>query len=701
MTTGLLHLVPLLARHHGIELAPDWYGEALTGEEDFEGRDGLRRLATRARLPAPRLVHGKPRADQFPLLVYTLDLGWAIAEQWENAGDIRVVNDSGAMLLGYDEEPVFFALDLPDPVQQRGDDRAISIFWRAILARKGVLVSATLATIVANIITLATSLYSMQVYDRVIPRGSFSTLWVLTVGVLVALAIDFALRTLRALMIEREAATIDAEVSEFFFARSQAVRLDARPPGIGTMAGQLRGLEQVRGLMSSASLFLVADLPFALLFLLVIGMIGGPIVIVPLIAFPISLAIGWVLTRLIRSDTNKAQVSGNRKNGLLVESLDSAETVKANRGNWHMLGRWNRLMDEVHHYEDPVKRWSSVAGSIFNTLQQFAYVAIVAYGAYEVAEGRMTMGGLIACTIIAGRVNGPLVTALPGFIVQWGYARSSLNALDAILKLPMDDAAGMISLRPDRLSGPLRLEGVKFAYPGTRDAIDVPELEIREGEKIGIIGGVGSGKSTLLRLLSGLYAPQEGRVTIGGLEMAQIATDVTRRHIGYLPQDFRLVNGTLRENLLLGLSNPGDQTLLETAQKSGLAQLIASHPRGLDLPIAEGGKGLSGGQRALTGLTRLLLADPRLMLLDEPTASLDQAIENMVLSAIQEKMRPDSTLVFVTHKLQLLALVDRVIVMAGGRIVLDGRTAEVIQRLAPPRPAQVTADPEQPQTEPA
>jgi len=690
MISGLMALVPTIARQRGIELAPRWYGE-IGDDERFDDREGLNALCERAGWAPPIELDKRPRADEFPLLVHTESQGWQIAGQWENHRDIRVVNEHGVSLLPYSEECAFFDVVLPDPVRKNETPSAASIFWKSIGARKGVFASAAIATIVANIITLATSLYSMQVYDRVIPLSGYSTLWVLTVGVVLALMIDFALRTTRALMIEREAADIDTEVSEFFFARSQAVRLDARPPGVGTMAAQLRGLEQVRNLMSSGSLFLVADLPFALFFILVIAALGGPIVLIPLISFPVALGLACLFAWLIRNDTNKAQVSGNRKNGLLVESLDAAETVKANRGGWFMLGRWNRLMDEVHYYEDPVKRWSSAAGSIFSTLQQVAYVALIAFGAVQVTLGHMTMGALIASAIIAGRVNGPLVTMLPNFIVQWGYARSSLKALDGILQLPLDEPAGVVSLRPERLSGPLRLDQVKFAYPGARDAIDVSKLEIGEGERVGIIGGVGSGKSTLLRLLAGLYAPQHGRVLIGGLDMSQVATDVLRRHIGYLPQDFRLVNGTLRDNLLLGLSIPDDDVLMDAATRSGLATMIASHPRGLDLPIAEGGRGLSGGQRAMTGLTRLLLAEPNLLLLDEPTANLDQATETAVLEAILEQLDERSTLVLVTHKLQLLSLVQRVIVMAGGQVILDGPTADVIARLQPKRQARVTS----------
>ena len=521
----------------------------------------------------------------------------------------------------------------------------------------------------------------MQVYDRVIPRSGFATLWVLTAGVLFALLIDFILRTTRALMIEREAAKIDAEVSEFFFARAQSVRLDARPGGIGTMAAQLRGLEQVRALLSSASIFLIADLPFALFFIFVIASLAGIVAIVPIISFPLALGLAYLFSRLIRKDTAKAQVSGNRKNGLLVESLDAAETVKANRGGWHMLARWNDLMDELQLHEDPVKRWSAIAGAVFSSLQQVAYVLIIAIGAVQVSKGEMTMGALIAVAIIAGRVNGPLVSQLPNFLVQWGYARSSLGALDAILALPLDRPSEIEVLRPEKLDGPIRLQDAQFTYAGAKTGLNIPFLEIKPGEKVALIGGVGSGKSTLLRVLAGLYAPSTGTVTIGGLDMHHVAEDILRNHIGYLPQDTRMLNGTLRENILLGMANPGDKALMDVANDLGLAPMIAGHPMGLDLPISEGGRGLSGGQRTLAGLTRLMLSAPRVMLLDEPTANLDQATEARVLGAIKSGLSADSTLVLVTHRLQLLSLVDRVIVITNGRIRMDGAPKDVLNKL--------------------
>ena len=564
------------------------------------------------------------------------------------------------------------------PGSEEEQASALSIFRRSLFRRKEVFVSTVVATVVVNVIALATSLYSMQVYDRVIPRSGFATLWVLTVGIIFALLLDFGLRTTRALMVEREAATIDAEVSEYFFARAQSIRLDARPPGVGTMAGQLRGWEQVRSLLSSGFIFLLTDLPFAIFFIVVISWLGGVIALVPLAFLPVALILGLIFARMIRSDTAKAQLSGNRKNGLLVESLDAAETVKANGGSGFMLARWTRQLDEILQHEDPVKRWSSIATSTFSLLQQVAYVLLVAWGAVRVAQGELTMGALIACTILAGRINGPLVAQLPGFLVQWGYARSSLKSLDDLLALPLDQPDGATSLRPDRVEPSVRLDNVRFTYPGSRSGIEIPALHIGAGERVAIIGGVGSGKSTLLRLMSGMFAPATGEVTLGGLDIAQIAPDILRRDLGYVPQDMRMLNGTLRENLLLGLGERSDAAIMAVIEELGLAPMIASHPRGLDLPIAEGGRGLSGGQRTLAHLARTFLADPDLLLLDEPTANLDEAAEARVLDGLKQRAAAGKTLILVTHRMRLLSLSDRVIVLQNGRVALDGETDKVM-----------------------
>ncbi|WP_157265273.1 ATP-binding cassette domain-containing protein [Azohydromonas aeria] len=691
MNHPVLAVIGQLARLRGVELGPDWAQAASAATGEDAARADARSLdAVCAQLdwPAPRPLGAAPAAHHFPLPVHDAVRGWAVAE--EIAGDgagqrLRVRRPDGTAetwaLDGAATAPTFFLLRLPAQPGQGTGSQALQVFVRALLARRSMLFEGVLATALLSCIGLAVSLYSMQVYDRVIPHASYSTLWVLTAGVALALLLEFALKVARAHTLDREAAEIDAEVSEHFFARAQGVRLDARPATVGTLASQLRGIDQVRNVLSSASLYFLADMPFALLLLAVVAAIGGVVAVVPLVALPLALATGAVFARAIHARTLQNQAGANQKNGLLVESIDAAETIKAVGGQWHLLRRWNALVERVTLSDHDVKRLSALAQASSGLIQQLAYVALIALGSYEVAQGRMTMGALIACSMISGRITGP-VAQLPALIVQWSYARAALKGLDQILALPSDDDLAGEKLRPQQLQGDYALDGVKFGYPGTRDGLDVPQLSISPGERVGIIGPVGSGKSTLVKLLAGLYAPAQGSVRLSGMDLGQIGREVVRGAVAYLPQEYRLVAGTLRENLLLGCADPGDDALMAAAAATGLQRLIAAHPKGLALPIGEGGRGLSGGQRQLVGLTRLLLARPRVWLLDEATASLDPESEQRVLQLVGRALTPESTLVMVTHRPQLLGLVQRVIVMTGGKVLMDGPRDAVLARLA-------------------
>lgn len=679
MSQTLLELIEALARKRGITLAPDW-AAGVPADLDVSDPEALNGLTAALNWQEPVPARTRPRANAFPLLIFTPS-GWALAEQWETRTTVRALAIGGIEEVAWDKNCLMVEMRFPAMTERQSFARARSIFWSAIMRRKHVLFETVVATVVVNALALATSLYSMQVYDRVIPRGGFATLWVLTAGIGFALLIDFIMRIIRALMVGREAMAIDAEVSEYFFDRMQAVRLDARPPGIGTMAAQLRGLEQVRQIFSSASIFVMADLPFALLFLVVMAMIGGVVAVVPLAIFALSLLLALIFSRGIREHADRTQVTGNRKNGLLVEALDASETIKANRGGWHMLAAWNSLIDTVNSHDVKVQRWSVIASQTFAFLQQVAYVGIVVWGAYRVNQGEMTMGGLIACTIISGRINGPLVASLPGFVVQWGYARASLRALDQLLAMPSDQPLDMQKIRPDTPGSALKVENIVFAHGESRFGLAVPKLEIGAGERVGIIGSVGAGKSTLLRLLAGLVPPQKGHVLLGGIALDQIAEDSLRREICYFPQDYRLVSGTLRDNLTMGLPTVTDDQLLEAASRSGLDDLVRTHPKGLDLPIFEGGGGLSGGQRTMVGLARVFLLRPLFLLLDEPTSNLDQENEARVLGFLTKESEPSTAIVIVTHKLQFLGAMSRLLVMQGGRVVLDGDTASVIDKL--------------------
>ncbi len=687
MGPDLLAALERYADAGGRALPPGW-AAACDVSELPDGPAGLEALRTALGWAPPQRIAGRPRADEFPLLVYDAASGWRVAQQWVGEDDLALTSGATLTFSGADQE--FYRLDWPDPLGQNVPS-AFRIFARAIARRSRALLLAGLATVFANILALAISLYAMQLYDRVIPLASFDTLIVLTVGVAFALLLDLALRALRGVLIEAEAQGIDREVSEFFFARAQAIRLDARPAGIGTMAAQIQGQEQIRQVMSASSLFVITDLPFAILFIFVVMGIAGPLALVPVISFPIAIGMAFLFARLIRSGSERAQVTGTRKNGMLVEMLDASETLKANLGGWHMLARWNRLIREIHHYEDPVKRASAVSGAVFSTMQQITYTAVLAFGAYLAATGSITTGALLACSIIVGRINGPLIAQLPGLVVQWGYARSSLKGLDTLLAYPVETTAAQGGLKPARLGGALSVSDLRFAYRGGPEVLMIDRLQLQPGEKVALLGGVGAGKSTLLRLLAGLYSPTAGAITLGGLNLSQLAEETVRRNVGYLSQSARLVRGSLRESLTMGLAGVSDDELIRVAQATGLEPLFANGNRGLDAEVQEGGAGLSGGQRALVAFNRLIHAKPAIWLLDEPTSALDANSEKAVLDTLDAALGKDAILVMATHKLPLIERFDRVIVMARGTIVSNQTREEFLRKIRefsnPPRPA--------------
>jgi len=690
MSMEIVELVAELARRRRIELAPSWADDVpqMAGEPSPEQLSALSEALGWA---APLFVSGEPEAGDFPLLVFSDKKGWVLAEQWEAPGLLRIVTGGQPALWSVAEHELTFAEPVfPASAVARTPRRALSVFIDAMWRRKQVLMNAVFATVIINVVGLGVSFYTMQVYDRVVPRAGYSTLWVLTLGVAIAAVFDFVLRVVRSTTLERASADTDKEISEFFFARALAVRLGSGNGDVGTMAGQLRGYDQVRSLLSSASVFAIADLPFALLFLWVIFMLAGEVALVTLLSLAISIALAFVFARLIRRQADGVQVGTTRKNGLIVEALDAAETIKSNRAGWSMVSRWNRLVSLVEADDFDMRRLSAIAQAASGTIQQIAYIGTIAWGAIKIIDGEMTAGALIAVSIIAGRVNGPLVLQLPAMIVQASYAKAALKGLDSFLALPVDREPDGEYLRPEQLRNDMRLEKVSFMYRGARSGLTIEKLKISPGERVGIIGPVGSGKSTLLKIMAGLFYPQSGSVYLSGLDLNQIAEDQLRRHIGYVGQEFRLVNGSLREQLTFGISDPGDDAILAAAEATGLNALIAAHPKGLELPISEGGKGVSGGQRALVGLTRLLLAKPKFLLLDEPTAALDQESEERALRAITGNLGNNDTLVMVTHKISLLSMVQRLIVVVNGEIILDGPTAAVLQKLSP-APAPATA----------
>jgi len=562
-------------------------------------------------------------------------------------------------------------------------------FIHAILKRRLVFIEAAVATFVISMLGLGSSFYSLQVYDRVIPTQAHATLLVLTIGVAIAVLFEFILKQVRSLMVDRGCKVIEEELSDIFFSRMLDIRMEARPRAIGSFAAQVRQFELVRNFMSSSTVFLLADLPFCFLFVAIIAVIGGWLAMIPLLLLPIVLLtsawLNWRISRLTRNQLRDAR----HKNGLLVDVIDGIESIKAAGAEQKMLDRWRNLVASSSTLELDTRYLSAMASHLAQLLQQLSYVAIIGLGAWMVGAGQITLGALIACSILSNRALSP-ITQIATWVIQWQHAREALHGLDEMMKLPVDRLEIGRAIMPSSCNGTLQLEQAAFAFSNKLPALQPITLNINSGERIAIVGPIGSGKSTLIRLLSGLYRPGAGKVRLDGIDMALLAPSYLREQIGYLPQDVRLLHGTLRDNLTLGIEPPDDSTLLHATKLTGLDRAISAHPQGIDLPIQEGGRGLSGGQRQLVGLTRLVLSQPAVLLLDEPTAAMDAELEASVMQSLLASLTPSTTVLIVTHKASLLRLVDRIIVMDQGRVLIDGARSEVLARLTVPVPSVTT-----------
>ncbi|MBF0462735.1 MAG: ATP-binding cassette domain-containing protein, partial [Magnetococcales bacterium] len=497
-------------------------------------------------LPSPRPLH-------CPFIVRHPQLGW-LAVLSPIADNLWTAQNSDGQTLRLESltgcECV--ALPLKDKKQEQ-TLTSYKLVWRAIWKRKTLYLESILATVLVNVLTLASSLYAMQVYDRVIPNRGLSTLFVLSAGMGVAILLELLIKHVRGTTLDKTATQIDMELSDWFYQRALYIRLEAHPPAVGTLASQIKGFELIRNVMSSTTLYVLADIPFAILFILVIAVIGGLTALVPLALLPVSLCSGMMFRSRINRLTLAGQVQNNQRAGLLVESIDSIESLKANSAEWNMQGRWNRLVGESSLNDLRIRHYTALSVHVTGLLQQFGYVALIAVGAYLVTENQMSMGALIACSIISSRALAP-VAQLPSIIVHLGNAKAAADGLDRLIALPNELDEQAHALTPERLVGSLFMERARFTYGRTNQAaIEVGRLEIKPGERVGIIGAVGSGKSTLLKMASGLYRANAGRILLGGLEMALISPQVLRAHIAYLPQEIHLISGSLRDNLLMGL----------------------------------------------------------------------------------------------------------------------------------------------------
>ena len=674
-----------LALREAVETAQD------NTPEDAKAQ--IRYITKQLRLPAARWKP-EPQLDSAPALLCRIEpyfgIEWGllrgkntqnqwISEWWDKHTSRWVERADDALP---DHHAISLKLSQPYVASKSPVFRLI---LDELLSHRRIIRETVLASLIATVLALAISFFSMQVYDRVIPSSAMQTLLVLTLGVLIAIFFEWLIKHVRSHLYEELIDQVDQRLARTVYLRFLSVRLDQIPQSVGALASQMRGYETIRGFMTSMTTNLMVDAPFALFFAGVIALIAGPLALIPTFFFFVSLAIGLFYRKRLENIAKQAMAASNLKTGLLVETIEGAETIKAGQGGWRMLTRWMRTTNDARESELEMRNISEHSQHLAASFQQVSYVLMVAYGAYLVTRSDISQGALIACSILSGRVLSA-VSIIPGQIVQWSHAKAALQSLDKLWSLEDDHHGQSQPIAIENIRGEYRLENITSHYQGSR-ALMVSQLTIRPGEKIGILGPVGSGKTTLLRVLSGMFKPQEGRVLLDSIDLAHINKPLLAEHIGYVQQDGRLFSGTLRDNLILGQVDPGDEAILEAARKTGLMQaVITPHPHGLQRTIYEGGTGLSGGQRQLVNLTRTVLRQPSIWLLDEPTASMDRNTEAHMTQTLKDAIQPTDTLVLVTHKTEMLDLVDRLIVVYNHQIALDGPKQDVLRQLHNTRP---------------
>ena len=643
-----------------------------------------------------------PEAVDLPFLYGDLQHGWGVVINQTPTGDWQVQNEvdsftigpaalaAGAFLVKFRDEATWMP---HHTVTDSMLSQSFSEFAIATIKRyKAELIESSLASFVIGLLAFTTSMFSMQVYDRVIPTRSEYTLVILSLGVMLSIVFELAMKYARSKLMDFVVTGVDSRLSREIFQRLLQLRVDQLPPSVGSLAGQLRGYEQLRGFYTSSTMFTLIDLPFGIIFLLGMMAVGSVwVALVPFTFGLIGIALGMSAHKKINQFSVDSATYSNAKTGLLVEAVEGVETIKAGSGGWKFLARWIAVNSHTIKSDSQMRSFIEGIGYLSAMMQQLSYAGLIIVGSVLVMQGSMTMGALIACSILSGRVLAPIL-ALPGLLVQKGQAMAALKGIEAIYKLKTDTHGVLRPLVPDDVHGHFKISSAKFAYPGNPPALMVNSLNIAAGENVAILGPIGAGKSTLLRLLSGLYVPQEGQVLLDGLDLSHISRQVISQKIGYLQQDHRLFQGTLRENLLIGMPDPGDKVIKDAMARTGMLSFVAAHPKGLERPIMEGGRGLSGGQKQLLAFTRLVLCDPAIFLLDEPTASMDDEQERRCIQVMQELVSAGKMLVVVTHKPNILPLVSRIIIVAGHTIAMDGPRDAVLQRLSQPSPATGTGN---------
>lgn len=536
------------------------------------------------------------------------------------------------------------------------------------------------ASILVNLLAVCGPLFFMNVYDRVVPNHATGTLWVLAIGIGIAYLFDFLLRNLRSYFVDVAGRNADIILASRLMQHLLSMRLDVKPDSTGSLANNLREFESLRDFFGSTTLMALVDLPFLVFFLILIIIIGGPVAIIPMVAVPIVVCAGLFLQFPLQQVAEKGFKENMQKNALLVEIINGLETIKTTMAEGRIQHAWERVVGMSATSNSHSKRMSNLSLTLTIVITQLVSVLVIVWGVYRIQDGLLSMGGLIACNMLAGRAMAPL-SQVASMLSRLQQSRMALKSLDLLMNLDTEKPEAGHYVDFGHLEHSLSLEELSFKYPGTeRFALERVSIHIRPGEKVGIIGRMGSGKSTLGRLCVGLFQPSEGAVKLGGVDVRQLDMAVLRSRIGYVSQDNYLFYGTVRENISFGVINADDRMILRAANISGVTDFVRANPAGFGMPVGERGMSLSGGQRQSVAIARALLQDPDILIFDEPSSNMDNGSEFALKQRLATTLG-NKTIVLVTHRLSMLDLVDRLVVMDNGRIVADGPKNDVLNAL--------------------
>ncbi len=556
-------------------------------------------------------------------------------------------------------------------------------FWGTLWKSKKIYTDVVFASLIINVFVLASPLFVMNVYDRVVPNNAIETLWVLAIGVVVVYMLDTILKFIRAYFLEVAGKKSDIIMSSIIFERVMGLNMAVRPKSVGSFANNLKEFESVRGFFTSTTVATIIDLPFIFIFLLVIKLIAGDIVWAPIgIMMAIIIYTFFVKGPLNRSIESSYEAASH-KNSVLIESLSNIETIKTMGASGSAQYQWEEASGEIANRGLKTRILSNSVSTMTAFFIQLNSVAVIVYGVYLIQNMELTMGGLIATVILSSRAISPL-GQVASLLANYEHTKTAYRNLNDIMKMPVDRPEGKEFIRRDEFNGFIEFQNVTFSYPDEeKKALDDVSFKIVPGERVGIVGKIGSGKTTLEKLVLGLYKPNSGTILIDGIDISQIDPADLRKNIGYVPQEVNLFRGSVKNNIIYKAPYVNDDQMLRASKLAGVDDFVKLHPKGYDMPVGERGDGLSGGQKQAIAIARAFLLDAPICLLDEPTNSVDNVMEVQIKNNLSKNLTGKTTLL-ITHKSSLLSLVERLIILDNGKLIIDGKRDEVLKKLNAP-----------------